>query len=49
MGGIATNFHGEVLTKKNGDPDTVVPGPDGDWRGGLRLRARRQPARARIR
>ena len=26
MGGIATNFHGEVLTKKNGDPDTVVPG-----------------------
>ena len=26
MGGIATNYHGEVLTKKNGDPDTVVPG-----------------------
>jgi succinate dehydrogenase / fumarate reductase flavoprotein subunit len=26
MGGIATNFHGEVLTKKNGDPDAVVPG-----------------------
>src|SRR5437660_11144686 len=26
MGGIATNFHGEVLTKKNGDPDCVVPG-----------------------
>jgi succinate dehydrogenase / fumarate reductase flavoprotein subunit len=26
MGGIPTNFHGEVLTKKNGDPDTVVPG-----------------------
>ena len=26
MGGIATNFHGEVLTKKNGDPDSVVPG-----------------------
>jgi succinate dehydrogenase / fumarate reductase flavoprotein subunit len=26
MGGIATNHHGEVLTKKNGDPDTVVPG-----------------------
>ena len=26
MGGIPTNFHGEVLTKKNGDPDCVVPG-----------------------
>jgi succinate dehydrogenase / fumarate reductase, flavoprotein subunit len=26
MGGIATNYHGEVLTRKNGDPDSVVPG-----------------------
>ena len=26
MGGIATNYHGEALTKKNGDPDCVVPG-----------------------
>ncbi|MGO9004463.1 MAG: succinate dehydrogenase flavoprotein subunit [Beijerinckiaceae bacterium] len=26
MGGIPTNFHGEVVIKKNGDPDTVVPG-----------------------
>ncbi len=26
MGGIPTNFHGEVLTKANGDPDHVVPG-----------------------
>jgi len=26
MGGIPTNFHGEVLTLKNGDPDSVVPG-----------------------
>ena len=26
MGGIATNWKGEALTKKNGDPDTVVPG-----------------------
>ena len=26
MGGIPTNFHGEVLTKKGGNPDTVVPG-----------------------
>src|SRR5215831_2147621 len=26
MGGIATNYHGEALTKKNGSPDHVVPG-----------------------
>ena len=26
MGGIPTNYHGEVLTKKNGDPDHIVPG-----------------------
>jgi len=26
MGGIATNYHGEVLTKLNGDPDHIVPG-----------------------
>jgi len=26
MGGIPTNYHGEVLTKKNGDTDSVVPG-----------------------
>jgi succinate dehydrogenase / fumarate reductase flavoprotein subunit len=26
MGGIPTNYHGEVLTKLNGDPDAVVPG-----------------------
>jgi succinate dehydrogenase / fumarate reductase flavoprotein subunit len=26
MGGIATNYHGEVLTKLDGDPDKVVPG-----------------------
>ena len=26
MGGIPTNFHGEVLTKVGGDPDSVVPG-----------------------
>src|SRR5689334_22110969 len=26
MGGIATNYHGEALTKKNGNPDQVVPG-----------------------
>ncbi len=26
MGGIPTNYHGEVLTLKDGDPDYVVPG-----------------------
>src|SRR6202000_3216286 len=26
MGGIATNYHGEMLTLKDGNPDTVVPG-----------------------
>ncbi|HEY8267533.1 MAG TPA: succinate dehydrogenase flavoprotein subunit [Xanthobacteraceae bacterium] len=26
MGGIPTNYHGEALTKLNGDPDKVVPG-----------------------
>jgi succinate dehydrogenase / fumarate reductase flavoprotein subunit len=26
MGGIATNYHGEALTKKDGNPDTVIPG-----------------------
>ena len=26
MGGIPTNYHGEVLTKIAGDPDSIVPG-----------------------
>ncbi|HET7715397.1 MAG TPA: succinate dehydrogenase flavoprotein subunit [Bauldia sp.] len=26
MGGIPTNYHGEALTKANGNPDQVVPG-----------------------
>jgi succinate dehydrogenase / fumarate reductase flavoprotein subunit len=26
MGGIPTNYHGEVITKANGNPETVVPG-----------------------
>jgi succinate dehydrogenase / fumarate reductase, flavoprotein subunit len=26
MGGIPTNFHGEVVTARNDNPDTVVPG-----------------------
>jgi succinate dehydrogenase / fumarate reductase flavoprotein subunit len=26
MGGVPTNYHGEVLTLKDGNPDTIVPG-----------------------
>src|SRR5260370_23759798 len=26
MGGIPTNYHGEALTKKNGDDNFVIPG-----------------------
>src|ERR1700692_2381189 len=26
MGGIPTNYHGEVLTKRNGDDNAIVPG-----------------------
>src|SRR6516165_10063281 len=26
MGGLQTNYHGEVVTLANGDPDTIVPG-----------------------
>ncbi len=26
MGGLQTNYHGEVVTLRNGNPDTVVPG-----------------------
>ncbi len=26
MGGIPTNYHGEVVTKRDGDPESVVPG-----------------------
>src|SRR5438552_9155426 len=26
MGGIPTNYHGEALTKVNGDPDAIAPG-----------------------
>ena len=45
MGGIPTNYHGEVLNPTDDDPERVCAGADGDRRGGLRLGARRQPAR----
>jgi succinate dehydrogenase / fumarate reductase, flavoprotein subunit len=47
MGGIPTNYHGEVLTKVDGDPDGG-PRPDGGRRGGVRVGARRQPARLQL-
>ena len=45
MGGIATNYHGEALTKKNGADDAVIPGSDGARRSCLRIGTWRQPAR----
>ena len=45
MGGIPTNFHGEVVTVKGGDPGQRRARPVRGRRGGLRLRPRRQPAR----
>ena len=44
MGGIPTNYHGEALTLKDGNPDTIIPGLLGRRRGRLRVGARRQPA-----
>ena len=48
MGGIPTNFHAEVVTRKNGDDNFVVPGLDGGGRGGLRLGARRESSRLQL-
>ena len=45
MGGIPTNYHGEVLTKTERRRQCRRAGPDGARRSGLRLGARRQPAR----
>ena len=43
MGGIPTNYHGEVVTLKDGNPDTRRARPVRGRRGGLRLGPRRQP------
>ena len=43
MGGIPCNVNGQALTSEGGT-ERVGSGPDGDRRGGLRLRARREPA-----
>jgi succinate dehydrogenase / fumarate reductase, flavoprotein subunit len=48
MGGIPTNYWGEVLNPTADDPDRIAPGPDGRGRGRLRLRAWREPARVQL-
>ena len=48
MGGIPTNYHGEVLTKKNGNRRHRRARPDGARRSRLRLGARRQPSRLEL-
>ena len=45
MGGIPTNFHGEVLEPDAERPRAHGAGADGDRRGGLRVGPRRHPAR----
>ena len=44
MGGIPTNYHCEVVTVKDGDPNTVVPGLMAIGEAACVSRARRQPA-----
>ena len=44
MGGIPTNYHGEVVAPAGGNPEAVVPGLLRCRRMRVRVRARRQPA-----
>jgi glutathione S-transferase len=48
MGGIPTNYHGEVLTKVGRRSGYDRAGPDGRGRSGLRVGARRQPPRLQL-
>ena len=48
MGGIPTNYWGEVLNPAEGDPDRDLARPDGGRRGRLRQRSWRQPARLEL-
>ena len=48
MGGIPTNYHGEVADQDGRRPRHGRARPDGARRGGLRLGARRQPARLEL-
>ena len=43
MGGIPTNYHGEVVTRRGRQSGQGRPRPDGRRRGRLRVGARRQP------
>ena len=45
MGGMPTNYHGEALNPTASRSRAHHPRPDGDRRGGVRVGARRQPAR----
>ena len=45
MGGIPTNYHGQVVVPRNGDPETVVRGLLRGGRVRVRLGARREPPR----
>ena len=47
MGGIPTNYHGEVMTRRR-QPRNHRPRPVRRRRGGLRLGARRQPPRLEL-
>ncbi len=48
MGGIPTNYHAEVLTKRNGDDNAVVPGLMAIGEAACVVRARRQPPRLQL-
>ncbi len=48
MGGIPTNYHGEVLRPTDERSRRGRPRADGDRRGGQRLGARRQPSRVQF-
>jgi succinate dehydrogenase / fumarate reductase flavoprotein subunit len=48
MGGIPTNYHGEVLDAEERQPGPRRPWPDGLGRGGLRVRPRGEPARLEL-
>ena len=45
MGGIPTNYHGEVVTLKDGNPDAVVPGLFAVGEAACVIGPRRQPPR----
>ena len=48
MGGIPTNYHGEVVTRRRRRSGSRRARPHGDRRGGLRVRSRGEPARLEL-